>query len=104
MSSRIPVSDYRGLRAMQATSMIMHIIDRYIADECRNRAFRALEEAFIEAGIEVLTDEHRRKLHLPPRDSLGWTEEELKAWDALRLSCLQPMPFYSPKIEDGSHV
>jgi len=99
--------DKRRARAGQMASTIMQVIDPFLREDgssVRRSAFERLYELFFTEGVEVLTDHDRAMLGLPQRDGEGWSDEELKVLDYLRLQImLKPlvMPLNPSSSEAG---
>ena len=47
---------------------------------------------FMQEGVEVLSDNDRRKAGLSPRNDKGWTPEELMAYEKVRLALITAPP------------
>lgn len=94
----------RKRRADQIAALIFRAVDPYVADECRNRAFRAITEALMIEGVELLTDYDRQQMGLPARGPDGWTVEEIVALERHRLELLTKpltMPFQTGEMIAG---
>jgi hypothetical protein len=88
--------DLRRNRTHQLVALVMSVVSKYITndrDDLRRKAHHDLYNAFYEAGVEVITDQTRVSMGLPPRGDLGWTRVELHAMEAKRLEAmLAPLP------------
>lgn len=67
----------REERARLLADAIMYRLHDHIAPRLRRDAHGMLMDLLMEEGIEIVTDEQRRLLELPPRNGDGWTREEL---------------------------
>ena len=92
--------DRRRMRAEQLTAAVLKMIEPFLRDDDgreRRDAYYALMELFHQEGIEILSDHDRAALGLPARDSKGWSEDEKRALDALRLEAmLRPLQMTIP--------
>lgn len=91
-------TDRRRLRTMAFEQEIMHIVGKHISDEdrahdCMRAISRELFEKLHAEGAEIITDETRSEMGLPPRGPDGWTTDELIALETRRLEMMKaPMP------------
>jgi hypothetical protein len=100
MANATGVMERQDLREMRVRALLAEVMNRlqqFIADANYREVEVALAELFSQDGVEVLTDNSRADLGLPPRDQKGWTSEELVAFERLRLERLtQPMHHFVP--------
>lgn len=80
--------DLRRMRAISMTNLVLSALAPWIADDNRRSVAYRLEDLFMEVGIDVVTDEDRRKAGLKPRGERGWTSDELKILEQKRLEVL----------------
>jgi hypothetical protein len=89
--------DARRRRADVMTAEIMNRLRPYLQEDSLRDAHYALLEFFHKEGIDVVTDDYRRQVGLPPRGETGWTAQELHAMEMVRLqSMLQPISMRLP--------
>lgn len=94
--------DRRRLRIQPLLHEILQIVGKHLSDEDRrNNAMREIHnelfDKFHEQGVEIVTDYIRSDLGLPPRNSEGWTNEELvlleqRRLDLMRAPIIMPYP------------
>lgn len=85
--------DLRRQRADAMINATMQALDRYIDPDNRKEVYYALQELYIQKGIDVVTDHDREVAGLPKRGDKGWTAEELAALELRRMEALlRPMP------------
>ncbi len=75
----------RQIKAQQIASLLMRTLDDIIPRACQREAYEKMMELLMTEGIEILTDEDRRRAGLPPRGPDGWTAAELHALEYARL-------------------
>lgn len=96
-------SDKRRLRAQALVAHILRIVERHLSDEDRRRdTMRELNaelfEKLWEEGVEIITDQIRAEIGLPPRGPEGWTVEELVVLEERRIEAMRaPLTFVAPK-------
>jgi hypothetical protein len=88
--------DLRRMRADQLAHAIFRKVQPRLHGEDEDRidrdVFYAILEVLYEAGVEVITDWQRAELGLPPRGPDGWTDDEVRAMEAMRMKALlQPI-------------
>ena len=98
---QIERQNLRYARAMKLTSAVMDRIDKYIPRRSEDytpvKIHSEILEFLMAEGVELLTDFDRNEMGLAPRDSSGWTQQEIRAWDArLLMAALSPMPGFIP--------
>ncbi|MCW0218786.1 MAG: hypothetical protein OJI67_10740 [Prosthecobacter sp.] len=93
---RQPWLDLRRMRAQQMTARVMQVLGDTIQNEARREAHYRLFDAFIEAGIDFITDADREAAGLEPRGELGYTSSELQAMEAHRIKKLLEPLFTTP--------
>lgn len=86
--SDIPRLNLRHRRAEAMAHGIMKELDRFIPQLFQRDAFNALMDVLCQSGVEILTDFDRHQMNLPPRDELGWTKEEIAAFEAVKLEAM----------------
>lgn len=81
--------DIRRVRAEPLVASIMRVLADVIPHGRKQEAYHSLLDAFMGWGIEVLTDQRRHEVGLPPRGDLGWTPQELNVLEAKMLEALK---------------
>lgn len=81
----IPRQDFRRARAMQFCAAISDVLREFIPHESQCDAHYALLKMLYDSGVDVVTDADRAQAGLPPRDNLGWTADELRIIEAIKL-------------------
>lgn len=83
----------RRRRAEAMTAAILNEISPFLDYEDRRRdIYYAIFELLNKDGVEVITDNTRQEIGLPPRDGYGWTADEIRAYEMRRLE-LMMRPF-----------
>lgn len=89
MATKTYEENYRiNLRRMRADALLAAVLDKirpFLNEDCEKDAYYALLEFFIQEGVEVLTDYHRKEMGLPSRDGEGWTPKEVHALELKRM-------------------
>lgn len=89
--------DLRRQRVGSVIHRVMQALDPFIDPDERRHVVDKLYDLFMEEGIEVLTDVTRQNFGLAPRDGEGWTEAELRTYDAIRIQkMLEPIKMTLP--------
>lgn len=84
----IPRLDLRQRRAEVMANGIMKELDDFIAPALQREAYRKILDLLCQSGVEILTDFDRHQMGLPERDNLGWTKEEVAAFEAAKLEAM----------------
>lgn len=83
--------DLRRNRVMPILYQMLKTVRPYLDPE-NERAERDIYDALMDLlwqnGVEIITDEMRRDIGLPPRDGLGWTPDEIIALERRRLELI----------------
>lgn len=87
-SDTIKQLDIRHLKASYIASHLMNELQDIIPVACKREAYEKLIDLLTTEGIEILTDEDRRRAGLPPRGPNGWTAAELHALEYARLHAI----------------
>lgn len=106
-------ADRRGMRAAAFTSMMTHIMRKHLQkfmddvaegvaprhsyDVLRDISYE-LEDLCRREGIEILSDQMRSDLGLPPRGPDGWTMEEIMALEERRLEMMRAPMVLQPAL------
>ena len=82
--------DLRRRRADALVAEIMSAIGPFLSHDrdAREDAARAVHRLLTSQGAYVMTDHERAEAGLPPRDDKGWTEAELRAYEASMLHAM----------------
>ncbi|MVA23182.1 hypothetical protein V6582_17780 [Agrobacterium vitis] len=92
----------RRHRTNQIIALFMRELEDNIAPKMHREVYYALNNALEAMGAELVTDECRRQIGLPPRDQNGWTADELIALEHFRLMMLiKPLQINIPKPGDN---
>lgn len=86
----------RQQRATALTAVTLKAIEPFLdqgSDNVRRDAYYALMDLFMQQGVDIVTDHDRALLGLSPRTADGWTMEEIRAMDQLRLNTILPPIF-----------
>lgn len=90
-------NDMRVDRRRRTADALTHLLDRAIAPflseerHAREDAMRAIHGVLMQKGIMVLSEGDRQEMGLPLRDDLGWTDDEIRAYESrFLLSLLEP--------------
>lgn len=82
--------DRRLMRAQSLTVAIMQEISKVA--HFQNNEMRQIQDivlnAFYQEGVEIITDADRAMAGLPPRDTKGWTPQELWVREKVNLEKL----------------
>lgn len=87
----------RMLRSRVFVSILMDIVHEYMKRHDRNErdprdaeryVYERLMETCEQHGIELISDEDRKLVGLPPRGPDGWTDEEIIALERVRLELM----------------
>ncbi len=85
-----------NLRNMRADVLGHEILSRlrpFIEPGQEKDAYNALISLLRDKGVEIITDDMRKDMGLPPRGPDGWTVEEMMALEQRRLEILhKPAP------------
>lgn len=87
--------DRQRMQTMAMVAFVMNAIGKHIPDDgsSHKRATYDLFDALQNAGVDVITAEHRKAAGLPPRGPMGWTDQELHIMEQKRIEAmLSPMP------------
>ena len=100
----LPRLDLRHNRAMLITSLVMQVLHKHLPAPIPNRLLggicEEIEEALRAGDYEVINDDVRRMIGLPPRDGRGWTAEEFIKWEKYRLEMMfKPIVFVPEGVE-----
>lgn len=108
--------DRRQQRALMFTHMMMAIVRKHLEkfmDDCVegiwSRDYRdvmrdvtcELEDLCRREGIEILSDQMRADIGLPPRGPDGWTVEEIIALEEKRLEIMRAPMVIQPVLAAG---
>ncbi|BCH59160.1 hypothetical protein RvVAR0630_17840 [Agrobacterium vitis] len=92
----------RKRRANEITALFMRELLVFIAPKIQSEAYYTINNILEAMGAELITDECRRQIGLPPRDQNGWTADELIALEHSRLMALiKPLQINIPKPGDS---
>lgn len=87
-------NDLRRMRVQPLVYAILEAVRPYLADSRDERYVHDdLAKLLQEAGAEIITDQMRADLNLPPRGPDGWTNEEIIALERRRLEVMMA-PMY----------
>lgn len=87
----------RMMRSRAFVAMLMDIVHEYMKRHDRNErdqrdverdVYEKLMETCEQHGIELISDEDRELVGLPPRGPDGWTDEEIIALERVRLELM----------------
>lgn len=85
--------DRRQQRVQVLLHTILHIVSKYVREDdeqdCLRELHYELAEALGKAGVEILTDDIRAQIGLPPRGPDGWTVEEIIELERRRLELMR---------------
>ena len=96
----------REMRAMQVVAIVLEALDKSmpeLRDHFGGRRVGSFSDelmrAFMDRGIEVLSDWHRSQLQLPARGPDGWTIPEIVAYEQLLTDMMvRPSVMIMPKL------
>jgi hypothetical protein len=93
--------DLRLRRAQNLCAALMHAIEPHIdrrGETSMSDVHRVMLGILHDKGVEVLTDYDRQEMGLAFRDTLGWTTEEIHAYDRRMLEAMiAPNPMFIAK-------
>jgi hypothetical protein len=86
--------DKQSDQVASVAALVMGAISKHIPDDGHSRgdAMTDLVSALHDATIDIITQEDRAKAGLPPRSAAGWTDQELRIIDAMRIQEMM-LPF-----------
>ena len=86
--------DKQSDQVASVAALVMGAISKHIPDDGHSRddAMTDLVSALHDATIDIITKEDRAKAGLPPRSAAGWTDQELRIIDAMRIQEMM-LPF-----------
>lgn len=87
-------ANIRYVKASRIASWLMRTLDDTIPRACQREAHAKILELLMADGVDILTDEDRRRAGLPPRGPKGWTDVELHALEYANLHAISA-PFAS---------
>lgn len=97
MLGRPPLDDFtpdmRRMRTEQFVAEVMRVVSPYICDpDARGReeaeVYRRLIDHFWTVGIDFVSDHIRAQVGLPLRNDRGWTPQELRVMEDLRIEAM----------------
>ncbi|MCF1468533.1 hypothetical protein FS764_16625 [Agrobacterium vitis] len=104
MKNRFTATEFniRKRRSNEITALLMRELQDFVAPKIQNEVYYTIKNTLEAMGAELVTDECRRQIGLPPRDQNGWTADELIALEHFRLMMLiKPLQINIPKPGDN---